>query len=134
MTIEDKLADIPTEQEEKTKRRKMVMVKVISHKGQSALVEYDGGNKRAYVPLSKLDGDRIDQGDLDKGIDYGLELERLITVSGTPEAIAAELRRRGIWTYDDLCQKAAAVHKAFLTFYGKDLAALMQAAKLEVNK
>lgn len=132
MTIENELPDMPDG--EKPKRRKMVQIKIVSHKGHSALVEYDGGNKRAYVPLDKLDGNKIVQDELDKGIIYGLELERLITVSGGPEAIAAELRRRGVWTYEDLCQKPHAVHKAFLTFYGKDLAALMQAAKLEVNK
>lgn len=133
MMNENELADMPDEQEKKP-RRKMVQVKVISHKGHSALVEYDGGNKRAYIPRDKLDGDRIAQEELDKGVRYGLEFERLITCSATPEAIAAELKRRGVWTYDNLCQKPHAVHKAFMQFFGKDLAALMQAAKLEVNK
>jgi len=132
MTIEDELPI--DEQGERPKRRKMVQIKVISHKGHSTLIEYDGGSKRVYVPLDRIDGDKIAQEELDKGIVYGLEFERLITISGTPEAIAAELKRRGVWTYDDLCQKPHAVHKAFMRFYGRDLAALMQAAKLEVNK
>lgn len=80
-------------------------VRLIAHKDGSALVEWidaEGKYRRAYVPLDKLDKGTVATKDLEKGIPHGLPWEKWIEVIATPERIANELRRRGVWTWEDI--------------------------------
>lgn len=90
----------------KPKRRRLVAVRVMAAEGESALVEWQGkaGRFRAYVPAVEVQGDKCATEILEAGIPYGVSWERCIAdlADLTPKRVAAELRRAGIWTLDDL--------------------------------
>ena len=92
-------------------------VKLIAHKDGSALVEWigeDGYYHRVYVPLSKLDKGTVASKDLAKGIPYGEQWEDYIEITATPESIANELRRMGVWCWQDIRNDVLdVVNKAF---------------------
>lgn len=94
------------EKEKKQERKpKQVAVKVVAQKDQSALVEWAAGDdvRRAYVPAGKIEGGRCDLETLEAGIPYGAPWEDLVDLSGlTPQAVARQLRRHGIWTRADI--------------------------------
>lgn len=104
----------------------------IRRKGGLTLVQWRRGSKlhRNWVP----DGDVVQDGELfvvDKpsaGIPYGQNFAKLLTPSVTPDAIDAELKRRGIWTIQDLRANPNSALGALQAAYGIDLAQLFQAA------
>ncbi len=108
-------------------------VRVLQRKGHAALVEWQdeaGCLRRATVPARVLQGDEAEAGDLEMGIVYGLPWEELLGAPRvTPERIAAELRRHGIWTRADLRARPNVALAALQSAYGLDLAALMRAAE-----
>jgi len=106
-------------------------VKLVSRKGQAALVEYleGGALRRCVVPLSLLSDDEVAPEALERGLPYGLPWEELLRLATTPEAVAQELRRRGIWTLADLRACPQAAVGALQSCYGVDRAALLRAAE-----
>ena len=92
-------------------------VRLVAHKDGSALVEWideAGMYRRVYVPLEKLDKGTVVSKDLAKGIPYGLPWEDYIEVTATPEHIANELRRMGVWCWQDINNAALeAANRAF---------------------
>ena len=106
-------------------------VQVIEHRGPSILVEYqkEGRPYRTIVPLKELVDGKVDEYTLAAlGITYGLPWEQLIQLSATPERLAAELRRNGIWTLEDLAKHQSAARGAIQAVYGTELATLIRAA------
>ena len=106
-------------------------VRLVAHKDGSALVEWIDlyGYHRAYVPLDRLKDGTVSAKDLERGIPYGLPWEDWIEVSATPESIANELRRRGIWRWEDMNNAALdAVNRAF------DKGAFLRLVNQEVSK
>lgn len=104
-----------------------VPVNVISTQGQACLVEWDDGvgrPRRAYVPASAVtDGRCVAPA---SGIAYGDDWEGILgTLSVTPDAVADELRRRGIWTREDARRNPTLVMSALQAAYGLDLARLL---------
>ncbi len=79
---------------------KRIPVKIISQKGDSALVEWD--YHRAYIPVKAIHDGEVSQSVLNKGIPYGVKWEKYITITVTPESIANDLRRCGVWCLADL--------------------------------
>lgn len=80
-------------------------VKTIQTKGQSALVEYiasDNSIKRCIIPSSLIIYDDVPLVDLVQGIEYGERWDELVDFQIGSRDLANELRRRGIWTLDDL--------------------------------
>lgn len=76
-----------------------VNVQVVEQHGKSALVEW----RRAYVPAKRVIDDTCDAETLERGIPHGIPWEELIDVSNiTPQTIAQELRKHGLWTLEDL--------------------------------
>jgi len=73
-------------------------VKVIKTKGKSTLVEY--GFERRFVPSSSVGGGAVLSTDWEAGIPYGIPWEKLPPLPLTE--LAAQLRKRGIWTAEDL--------------------------------
>jgi len=129
--------DKEEEQQEKAEPKERAMglrlpVRKIADKDGSALVEWigeDGYYHRVYVPLAKLDKGTVATKDLEKGIPYGLPWEKWIEVEATPERIANELRRRGIWCWQDINNAALdAANKAF------DKGAFLRRVKQEVDR
>jgi len=107
-------------------------VRLVAHKDGSALVEWiDAGGMyhRVYVPLEKVDKGTVAGKELAKGIPYGLPWEKWITVTATPEGIANELRRMGIWCWQDINNAALeAANKAF------DKGAFLRLVNQEANQ
>ena len=109
----------------------MVKVKVIQQKGQAALVEWiaEDGAHRATIPTSTIVKGQVASDELDFGIPYGEPWEELVIVSATPETIAAELRRCGIWTKEDLEARPTQALSAIQAAYGFGLADLLRAVR-----
>lgn len=90
---------------ERKPKQKSIAVKVIAQEGQSALVEWttEDDAHRAYVPHEKIEDGECPEDALRAGIPYGAPWEELIDLSGlTPQAVARQLRRHGIWTRADI--------------------------------
>lgn len=62
------------------------------------------------------------------GVPYGHNFAKMLTPSVTSDAIDAELKKRGIWTIEDLRANPNSALGALHSAYGVDLAALFQAA------
>lgn len=91
-------------------------VRLVGHEGESALVEWiiEGMYHRVYVPLSKLKDGTVAVKDLERGIPYGLPWEDWIEIEATPESVANELRRQGVWRWQDISNAALdAANRAF---------------------
>ena len=117
----------------KPPRKRMVQVRAIQAKAGSVLVEWldkDGLFRRGFLPASSIEEGMADLNELDKAIPYGLPWEDYIKVVATPESIANELRRRGVWTMGDL-SNISAVMKANQAFALGDF---MAQAKKEASK
>lgn len=109
----------------------MVKVKVVQQKGHAALVEWadEAGVHRATIPMGVIRKGQVAQEELDFGIPYGEPWEELITMSATPETIAAQLRRCGIWTREDLEARPNQALGAIQAAYGAGLADLLRAVR-----
>jgi len=108
-----------------------VIVKIIQRQGQAALVEWidDGVTRRSTVPSAVIQKRRVPTAELKRGIPYGEPWEELIELKATPEILAAELRRRGIWTVEDLQANPEIARGAIMDAYGCELGHLMRAVK-----
>lgn len=106
-------------------------VKVIQRKGIVALVEWiDGdGLKRGVIPVNIIAKGRVDREELKSAIPYGIPWEKLLKVSATPQTVAAELRRVGIWTREDLEARPNQALSAIQAAYGVGLADLLRAVR-----
>lgn len=114
-------------------------VAIIEQRGAAVLVEWrDGtGLHRAIVPgdagTSTLHGNVRDfdvrYTTLEQGVSFGMAFERLEIGTVGAASIARELHERGIWTADDVRKNVAGVRAALLAAYGKDLEALLNAAR-----
>ena len=109
----------------------MAKVKVIQQKGQAALVEWiaEDGAHRATIPASTIVKGQVASDELEYGIAYGEPWQELVTVSATPETIAAQLRRCGIWTREDLEARPNQALSAIQAAYGYGLADLLRAVR-----
>ena len=105
------------EQVVEKKQAPRLPVRLVAHKDESVLVEWldqDGMYCRVYVPLAKLKEGTVSEKDLARGIPYGLAWEDWIEVTVTPEHIANELRRQGVWCWPDITNSALdVVNRAF---------------------
>lgn len=112
---------------------KMRKVRVVSVTGPAALVETTDGLTRATIPANEIVDGAVSEEALDLGVPYGLTWERLVKLSATPEQIARELRRNGIWTLEDLERNPRAALGAIQSVYGVELSTLLLAAHEEVK-
>lgn len=107
-------------------------VTVVRSKGGKSLVEWTYAQRlhRSWVPMGDVvkDGDGYRVEKPSAGVPYGHNFAKLLTPSATPDAIDAELKRRGIWTIEDLRASPNSALGALQSVYGVDLAALFQAA------
>ena len=112
---------------------RMIEVRVIRAKSGSALVQWldaKGMYCRGFLPSTSVVDGAADLNELEKSIPYGLPWEKFIEVTATPESIANNLRKRGVWVFENLSNMSA-VMKSNMAF---DLAAFFQRAKQEVNR
>lgn len=109
------------EEPRKPKRRKMVEVYVVSQKGQSALVQWGGRDDlhRGYVPAVEIEDGKVDKAVLDAAIPYGVPWEELIDLSElTPQKVAQELHRAGVWTAVDIDARRKQAKQALVAAIG----------------
>lgn len=107
-------------------------VRVVRRKNGLLLVEWQEGDlpKRAWVTPDMVLDDQESVAVVDNpsaGIPYGVEFWRLVEMAATPQDLDRELKRRGIWTAEDLRAHPNVVLSALQDVYGVDLAALYQA-------
>lgn len=105
-----------------------VQIRVVEVRGASALVEWvDSTLRRAILPVPEENELSVEE--LELGVAYGAPWEKMVTFHASPEALANELRARGIWTREDLLKNQPAAFGALQAVYGIDLAALIRAAE-----
>lgn len=107
---------------------------VIARKNDLLLVEWEerGSISRAWVtPDMVLEnkGPTATVVNPKAGIPYGMDWTRVGPMGVTPNDIDRELKRRGIWTIEDLRSKPNEVIGALQAAYGLDLARLLTWAK-----
>jgi len=105
----------------------MKNVKIIKRQGDAALIQM--GYERKIVPIIALNGNMCDDMVWEAGLPYGVPWEEAATGKATPEQIAFELYKVGIYTEEDLERRPNAVIAAIQSVYGIDLAALRRLAK-----
>lgn len=107
-----------------------VPVRIVHRKGPDALIEWLDGDevRRATVPAAEISSESTHP-DPGSGAPYGLDWESLVVFEATPARLARELRRRGIWTLDDLRARPNDAIGALQTVYGLDFTALVRAAE-----
>lgn len=111
-----------------------VKCKIVSRKNNLYLVEFMGDYslERRFIVSDMIIEDNGQFAIVDNpnaGIPYGMEWEELVSLGATPELIATELRRHGIWTYEDLINDPNGALGAIQAAYRFDLARLLRAAK-----
>ena len=114
-------------------RRKLVPVRVVGRKGQAALVEWavDGDYARAHVPPDQIENGKVDANVLEAGVPYGIPWENFLRIEVTAGMVAMQLRRMGIWTLDDLKQRAPEAKRAVQEAVAFDIGELIRAAEQE---
>lgn len=106
------------------------VVTILTQNGASSLVEWTQGGRqrRAWLPASLVDGGRCDTEELARGVPVGVDWEDFI-VSCTPLDVANALRRRGIWTLQDLQARFAEAKSAAWEASQINLVGLLQRAQ-----
>ena len=113
----------------------MNTVKVLRRKNGLALVEWivSDDAKRSWIPEADLLGDLGTTANVDypeQGIPFdGIPWEEIIVLAASPETVAKELRRRGIWTMEDLRAWPDEARAAIQAASRLDLSALRQSAE-----
>ena len=113
-------------------RKRMVDVRVIQAKAGSSLVQWldnKGLHHRGFLPTDSIENGMADLNELDKAIPFGLPWEDYIKVIATPESIANELRRRGVWTMGDLSNISAVIKANQAFALGDFMATAKEASK-----
>lgn len=103
MNEEDQLEESKDSPEPKPSRR--LPCRMIERGGKLSLVEvYDENDwERAYVPTEAVQGDEIAEDAFQAGTPYGVLWEEYLEDVAIPASeIGGELRRRGIWTLEDI--------------------------------
>jgi len=109
-----------------------VTVKTISIQGKSALVEWDGGARRGFVPVSAIRDGAVSSTTLSDSIPFGVDWARARLASGDLGArLAIQLHSHGIWTKEDLFHNQRGALAALQAAYSVDLSALNTLASQE---
>jgi hypothetical protein len=125
------------EKQAKPPRKKMVHARLIAHKGAAALVEYiDGGFKRCYIPLAEFDAEKAqaDEAVLKAGVPYGVDWSRVELKQLDPLELDQELKRRGLWTLEDIREHPEQAHAAINKISNATRIALVEAAQAQTEK
>lgn len=114
-------------------------VKVLDVQNGTAQIELiiDGDIKRGLVPEEVLqDNNTLDDALVSLVVPYGLDWEYILEDAIghiTPQRLAAELRRVGLWTIQDLRANPQAAFGALQAVYGLDFSALLRSAEDYAN-
>lgn len=103
-------------------------IRLVEQTGASALVEYwkKGRLNRVIVPVVEIRKGKVKSEILDAGIPWGEAWESLPYPQVTPDQIADELHRQGIWTKEDVLKNRGAVSAAIQQVHGPIIQIIMQ--------
>jgi len=112
----------------------MIPVKVVARQGQSLLVEWmadNGRYQRGYLPKSDVIDNEADPSKLALAIPFGIDWSNCLPeiTPPSPESIANELRRAGIWSLEDARNNGAVAVGALMRVYRIGLGLLVEAAE-----
>lgn len=110
-------------------------VSIICTKNNISLVEWNNGTlQRGYIPNGLIIDDYVDGKDLELAIPYGVNLEEIITLTVTVKQLDYELKKLGIWTYEDILLNSDRVLAALKSVYGLQLSKLQALAKRKLKE
>lgn len=112
-------------------------VTVVKSDGDAVVVEVvvSGILIRKIVPSGTVVAGELDEDVFEKGIEYGLPFDEIITAGDIIPVLTRSLHNAGIWTLEDMKTKGQIVVSALQAAYRIDLGRLVQAAeKYEMNK
>ena len=118
----------------------MIEAKLLSVQGQAAIVSFrdkDGIFQARIISVDDIAGLRIGETKsvskklLDSGTEYGIDWETLLgdEYDITPVDISNELRKHGLWTYDDMNKNPHQVTAALNALSYRVFAELMRRAR-----
>lgn len=97
-------------------------VRVIRESDESALVEYKEKGMLQRVTISRkslVDGNKVKDAHLKKGISFGIDWSEIDIPTVTPQMLTQALRSRGIWTAADVRTNPQAVRNAISQIQGE---------------
>lgn len=102
-----------------------IPVTVIAQEGEQVLVQWTGKDNlfRAGLPAEKVVEGQVVQADLEAGIPYGVEWDE--EFPGLCR-LTYEMRRRGIWTFDDARSNISKAREAVITSTGEIIRKLLE--------
>lgn len=121
----------------------MNRVRVLRRKNGLALIEWPVGDdfRRSWIPISTFQDDlgstaTVEHPEYGLPFEDGIPWEEIIVMAASPNIIARELRRQGIWTIEDLRARPDDARAAIQSAYRMDLQALRLAAEeyMEVKR
>lgn len=106
----------------------MIPVRIVKEDGMTVLAEYqdDETLRRCYLPFGLIEDGKVAASELEAALTYGFPFEEVIKPEVTPERIAACLRKRGLWTIEDVKRQPNMVILALQEAYAIDLRYLKQ--------
>lgn len=118
----------------------MVQVTLLEIRGQAAIVTYrdeEGMLQGRIISRDDVSGVRVRETKsvhdrvINTGTEYGIDLEIILGEKYviTPGDLAQELRRHGVWTYDDLNKKPSEVVAAINSLSKKIYAVLLRESR-----
>lgn len=110
-------------------------VKSIWVNGHIALIEGEVGkyHRRVIVPAREVLAGDCPLSVFTEGIPWGADFEANISVGPLSRIIADELRKRGIWTYEDAMSRPSEVRASFALAGVGLMGDFLRAAKEEVR-
>lgn len=115
---------------QKSRKPKMIPVKVIKARVDNALVEYQlkGVLQRCTIPTSLIENGAVPDDELSYGIPYGIAWEN-VELSASSKDLANMLRIQGIWTVEDAMSNPNKIVAALQAVYKIDLAKIIGYAR-----
>lgn len=111
-------------------------VKIIARDGHSALIEWVDNGKlyRGILPIASIRGDSyVTETELKRAAPYGIAWEEVVILKATSEQLAQNLRKRGLWTAQDVYGQPEQAQSAIMATYGIDYHTLLKIANQEVK-
>lgn len=96
--------DEKVQPKKKPPKKVYVPVKILKMQKKVVLIQYleNGKPRRVIVPKGAVKGGKVESEEIARSIPHGVPWEDFEFDTPNPEFIADEMRRFGIWTFEDL--------------------------------
>jgi hypothetical protein len=123
--VTEEALEVPALDSQEPQEPALVAVTIIATQGKSALVEWDGGTRRGFVPVSAVVAGGVPAPILSAAVPYGVDWTKLKPhAADFGERLAVNLRGRGIWAWADLQHMQQEAFAALQVTYQVDLSSL----------